>query len=138
MRIGELARRSGVSVRALRYYEEQGLLRPERSRSGQLLFTEDAVERVLVANADQLVVVTALADPEPRTRMVDRCLVAAFEAGMDTLLCLTKSDLASSQDFLAQYAPLDVPHVVTSVLVPGSDGLVELRERLADFPASRA
>ena len=46
MRIGELARRSGVSVRALRYYEEQGLLRPERSASGQRQYGEAAVERV--------------------------------------------------------------------------------------------
>ena len=43
---------------------------------------DDPVERVLVANADQLVVVTALADPEPRPRLIDRALVAAFDAGM--------------------------------------------------------
>jgi len=42
----------------------------------------DPVERVIVANADQLVSVTALADPEPRPRMIDRCLVAAFDAGL--------------------------------------------------------
>lgn len=47
MRIGELARRTGVSVRALRYYEEQGLLDPERSRSGQRLYPESAVEKVV-------------------------------------------------------------------------------------------
>ena len=41
----------------------------------------DPVERVIVANADQLVVVTALADPEPRPRLIDRCLVAAYDAG---------------------------------------------------------
>ncbi|WP_407572592.1 MerR family transcriptional regulator [Deinococcus altitudinis] len=46
MRIGELAERSGVSVRSLRYYEEQGLLHSERSESGQRLFTEPAVGRV--------------------------------------------------------------------------------------------
>jgi DNA-binding transcriptional MerR regulator len=46
MRIGELARRSGVSVRALRYYEEQGLLAPDRSESGQRHYLEAAVERV--------------------------------------------------------------------------------------------
>ena len=46
MRIGELAERSGVSVRALRYYEEQGLLLPERSASGQRRYAEDAVEKV--------------------------------------------------------------------------------------------
>lgn len=46
MRIGELARRSGVSVRALRYYEEQGLLRSSRTPGGQREYTEDAVDRV--------------------------------------------------------------------------------------------
>ncbi|MEY9863415.1 DNA-binding transcriptional MerR regulator [Catenulispora sp. GAS73] len=46
MRIGELATRSGVSVRALRYYEEQGLLVPERSASGQRQYPEAAVEMV--------------------------------------------------------------------------------------------
>ncbi|OLT45914.1 MerR family transcriptional regulator [Saccharomonospora sp. CUA-673] len=46
VRIGELARRSGVSVRALRYYEEQRLLVPERTPAGQRTYTEDAAERV--------------------------------------------------------------------------------------------
>ncbi|WP_285616458.1 MerR family transcriptional regulator [Kineosporia sp. NBRC 101677] len=46
MRIGEVAARSGVSVRSLRYYEEQGLLHSERSPSGQRHYAEAAVERV--------------------------------------------------------------------------------------------
>jgi ribosome biogenesis GTPase len=74
----------------------------------------DPVERVLVANADQLVVVAALADPEPRPRLIDRCLVAAYDAGMAPLLVLTKADLADAADFLRDYAPLAVPHVVTA------------------------
>ena len=53
----------------------------------------DPVERIIVANADQLVIVTALADPEPRPRMVDRCLVAAYDAELEPLLALTKADL---------------------------------------------
>ena len=60
----------------------------------------DPFERVIVANADQLVIVTALADPEPRPRMIDRCLVAAFDAGLRPLLCLTKSDLAPASSLL--------------------------------------
>ncbi|TDC27043.1 MerR family transcriptional regulator [Streptomyces sp. 8K308] len=48
MRIGELAARTGVSVRALRYYEEQRLLEPERSPSGQRRYPERAVDRVLM------------------------------------------------------------------------------------------
>jgi DNA-binding transcriptional MerR regulator len=46
MRIGELATKTGVSVRALRYYEEQGLLSSERSESGQRHYPEQATGRV--------------------------------------------------------------------------------------------
>ena len=46
MRIGELAAQAGVSVRSLRYYEEQGLLTSTRSPSGQRHYTEVEVERV--------------------------------------------------------------------------------------------
>jgi DNA-binding transcriptional MerR regulator len=46
MRIGDVARRAGVSTRALRYYEEQGLLDSERSSTGQRTYAESAVERV--------------------------------------------------------------------------------------------
>jgi ribosome biogenesis GTPase / thiamine phosphate phosphatase len=73
----------------------------------------DAVERVLVANADQLVIVTALADPEPRPRMIDRCLVAAFEARLTPILCLTKADLADPAALVAAYEPLGVTVIVT-------------------------
>ncbi|MDC2960264.1 MerR family transcriptional regulator [Streptomyces gilvifuscus] len=46
MRIGELASRTGVSIRSLRYYEEQGLLHSSRSGSGQRHYTEEEVDRV--------------------------------------------------------------------------------------------
>ncbi|MFE0420781.1 MerR family transcriptional regulator [Streptomyces tendae] len=46
MRIGQLARRSGVSVRALRYYEEQRLLESTRTPGGQRDYSDAAVERV--------------------------------------------------------------------------------------------
>lgn len=72
----------------------------------------DPFERVVVANAHQLVIVTALADPPPRTGFVDRCLVAAFAGGLEPLLCLTKADLASADDLLAAYAELDLPVTV--------------------------
>ncbi|MEO5608890.1 MAG: ribosome small subunit-dependent GTPase A [Ornithinibacter sp.] len=91
----------------------------------------DPVERVLVANADQLVVVCALADPEPRPRMIDRCLVAAYDAGMEPLLVLTKADLADPVPFLEQYAPLSVSHVVTARASGPTTGLEELRRALS-------
>ncbi|MFF3242363.1 MerR family transcriptional regulator [Streptomyces sp. NPDC002870] len=46
MRIGELAASVGVSVRALRYYEEQNLLASVRSPSGQRHYPDSAVDRV--------------------------------------------------------------------------------------------
>jgi len=74
----------------------------------------DPVERIIVANADQLVIVTALADPEPRTRMIDRCVAAAYDARMDALLALTKADLADPTELVGMYAPIGVQVVVTS------------------------
>jgi ribosome biogenesis GTPase / thiamine phosphate phosphatase len=92
---------------------------------------DDPVERVIVANASQLVVVTALADPEPRHGLIDRALVAAYDAGMAPLLCLTKADLADPETLLSTYRALGVPWVVTQRGGAGLDGLDELRERLA-------
>jgi ribosome biogenesis GTPase len=87
----------------------------------------DPVERVIVANADQLVVVAALADPEPRPRLIDRALVAAYDAGLDPLLCLTKPDLADPETLLSTYRPLGVPAVVTR----RGEELGDIRARLA-------
>ena len=88
---------------------------------------DDPVERVIVANADQLVVVTALADPEPRPRLIDRALVAAYDAGLEPLLCLTKSDLADPETLLSIYRPLGVPYVVAG----RDDDHTAIRERLS-------
>jgi ribosome biogenesis GTPase len=99
---------------------------PRRSVLRRSADDTDPVERVLVANADQLAVVTALADPEPRTGLIDRCLVAAYDAGLRPLLVLTKADLKGPEELLANYAELDVPHVVTR----RGDGLEELLAQL--------
>lgn len=88
---------------------------------------DDPVERVIVSNAEQLVVVTALANPEPRPRLIDRALVAAYDAGMSPLLCLTKADLADPETLLSTYRSLGVPWVVTTI---GED-VSEVRSALA-------
>ena len=88
----------------------------------------DPVERVIVANADAVAVVSALADPPPSTGLIDRCLVAAFDAGVEPIIIFTKRDLADPDEVLRQYAALAVPIIV---LEPGSD-LDELRSRLRD------
>jgi ribosome biogenesis GTPase len=74
------------------------------------------MERIIVANADQMVIVCSLAEPPPRLRFVDRCLVAAYDAGLDPLLLLTKADLAAAsapRKIRAFYAPLGL-HMLTT------------------------
>jgi ribosome biogenesis GTPase len=88
---------------------------------------DDPFERPIVANADQLAIVAALADPPPRVGMIDRILVAAYDAGLEPLLVLTKADLADPDGLMATYRPLGV-HVVA--VEPGAD-LSELRDALA-------
>lgn len=46
--IGDLSERTGVSPRSLRYYEEQGLLTPQRTAAGHRRFDAEAVDRVLL------------------------------------------------------------------------------------------
>jgi ribosome biogenesis GTPase len=88
----------------------------------------DPYERVVVANAELLVIVTALADPPPRTGFIDRALVAAYAGGLRPLLCLTKADLAGPEELLAAYRFLDLQVVVTR----HDEEPDELRSLLAD------
>lgn len=67
----------------------------------------DNVERVIVANADQMLVVVAAADPPPRPRLVDRYLVAALDAGIRPLMVVTKTDLADPTEFLRNFEGID-------------------------------
>jgi ribosome biogenesis GTPase len=119
--VGDVSGEDGSLARIVEVDERRTVLRRTADDT-------DPVERVIVANADQLVVVTALADPEPRPRLIDRALVAAYDAGLDPLLCLTKPDLADPENLLAIYRPLGVRFVVTE---RGRD-LSPLQERLAD------
>ena len=118
--VGDVSGDEGALARIVEVQDRQTVLRRTAD-------DDDPVERVVVANADQLVVVTALADPEPRPRLIDRALVAAYDAGMQPFLCLTKADLADPGTLLATYRSLGVPWVVTQ---RGAD-LTEVRDRLA-------
>ena len=91
----------------------------------------DPTERVVVANADQLVVVTAVADPEPATGFLDRCLVAAYAGGLTPLLCLTKTDLGSPQPLLDRYAGLEVEAIGMSREAPLEELLARIEDRMS-------
>ena len=119
--VGDTSGEEGTLGRIVQVEERRTVLRRTAD-------DDDPYERPIVANADQLVIVTALADPPPRTGMIDRILVAGFDAGIDPLLCLTKADLAGPEELIAQYAPLGVPVQTVS---PGAD-LGALRAALHD------
>jgi ribosome biogenesis GTPase len=65
-------------------------------------------ERVIVANVDQMGIVVAAANPEPREGFIDRALVVAFDQGIKPILIMTKQDLADGTDFLNTYKDLDI------------------------------
>jgi ribosome biogenesis GTPase len=104
--VGDLSGAPDTLARIVRVEERTTLLRRTADDT-------DPVERVVVANAELLVMVTSVADPPPRTGFVDRCLVAAYAGGLSPLLCLTKTDLADPAPFAAQYAELDLPALTT-------------------------
>jgi ribosome biogenesis GTPase len=105
--VGDMSGKKDTLARIVRIEERTSVLRRTAD-------DDDPYERVVVANADQLAIVTALADPEPRPRLIDRCLVAAFDGGLEPLLVMTKSDLAPPDKLLELYGHLDIPYVVTS------------------------
>jgi ribosome biogenesis GTPase / thiamine phosphate phosphatase len=121
---GDVSGAPGTLARIVRVQPRTSVLRRSADDT-------DPVERVIVANAGQLVIVCALANPPPRPRLIDRCLVAAYDAGLRPLLCLTKSDLAAPDDLLASYEPLGLPCVITRKPLT-ADQLAPLRERLRD------
>jgi len=102
---GDVSGQPGTLARVVRVQPRTSALRRSADDT-------DPVERVIVANADQLVIVCALASPPPRPRLIDRFLVAAYDAGLAPLLCLTKADLAGPEEVLAVYEPLGIRHIV--------------------------
>ena len=99
--VGDTSGDEGTLARIVGIEERSSLLRRSADDT-------DQVERVIVANADQMLVVVAAADPEPRERLVDRYLVAALDAGIRPLLVVTKTDLADPTEFLSHFEGLDL------------------------------
>jgi ribosome biogenesis GTPase len=104
--VGDLTGEEGSLARIVRIQPRTTVLRRSADDT-------DEVERVVVANADQLLCVVAAANPEPRPALIDRYLVAAFDAGIDPLVLVTKTDLADPSDLVAEFAPIELPFLTT-------------------------
>jgi ribosome biogenesis GTPase len=104
--VGDVSGKTDTLARIIRVDDRTSVLRRTADDT-------DPFERVVVANAEQLLIVVALADPPPRAGFIDRCLVACYAGGVQPVLCLTKTDLASPDELLASYQGLDIPAVVS-------------------------
>ena len=121
--VGDVSGDEGTLARIVRVQERRNVLRRSADDT-------DQVERVIVANADLLLMVVAAANPEPRPRLIDRYVVAAFDAGIDPVLCVTKTDLAEATELSDYASGLDIP--VFSLTTDGGDDLEQLRNLLRD------
>jgi ribosome biogenesis GTPase len=86
----------------------------------------DPVERNIVANAQQLLIVQALADPTPRIRFIDRCVIAALDEGIKPILILTKRDLADDLEVREAFRGIDLQIFTTQQ----GESVEELRDAL--------
>lgn len=112
--VGDTSGAEGALARLVVVEERKTLLRRSADDT-------DEAERVVVANADQLLIVVASANPEPRTGFIDRALVAAFDAEITPILLITKADLAQDPEdpegLVSHYQELDL-----SIVISGHDG----------------
>lgn len=134
--VGDVSGEPDTLARIVRVAPRRSELR--RTADDDATTPEGRLERVVVANADQLVIVSSLAEPPPRTGFIDRCLVAAYDADIEPLLCLTKADLlarpdSGAKDALAMlieyYASLSLPHVLCQPDRPLDELYAALRGR---------
>lgn len=94
--VGDLSGAEGTLARIVRLGERTSVLRRSADDT-------DPTERVVVANADQLIIVVAAANPQPRTGFIDRAVVAAYDAGIEPVLCVTKTDVRYPRELLDYY-----------------------------------
>ncbi|WP_405498658.1 ribosome small subunit-dependent GTPase A [Nocardia sp. NBC_00511] len=109
--VGDLSGKPDSLARIVRVTDRRTVLRRTADDT-------DPFERVVVANAEQLFIVVALADPPPRTGFVERAMVAAYVGGLKPVLCLTKHDLAADSEFAAAFEDLDLEIVYAGIEDP--------------------
>ncbi len=122
---GDLSGRENTLARIVQVEPRENVLRRSLEEASEL-----RGEKVIVANADLMVIVVAATEPAPRVGMVDRCLVAAHEAGIPAVLCITKADLRDSTEFAAQFEDFDIVVLQTSVKEDDTAGLETLHREV--------
>lgn len=112
--VGDTSGRKDTLARIVKLEERRSVLRRTADDT-------DPYERIVVANADRLLIVSAVADPPPRAGFVERSLIAALVGGIQPVIALTKTDLADPSTFAAEFAALNVPVVLCGTSDPLDD-----------------
>ncbi|MGM0697753.1 MAG: ribosome small subunit-dependent GTPase A [Actinomycetota bacterium] len=106
--VGDTSGAEGTLARLVEITERQTLLRRSADDT-------DPTERVLVANVDVMGIVTATVDPDPSFGLIDRALVAAFDAGITPLLIVTKTDLRPATELKERFSASGIDIVESSI-----------------------
>ena len=128
--VGDLSGSEGSLARLVK-------VEPRRNELSRTVDDSEKVEKRIVANIDQMAIVVAAKNPEPRHGFVDRALVIAFDQGIKPILIITKTDLANGEEFLNPYKDLDIEIYKTKSLNEGDnsiakrDSLKELHDALS-------
>lgn len=118
--VGDLSGAPGSLARIVRVQDRSSSLRRTADDT-------EGTERLLVANADQLAIVVAAAQPDPQPRLIDRCLIAGLNEKMKIILIITKIDLTEPTELISAYQDL-----VSQIIMTTKDiDLTELRTSLA-------
>lgn len=102
-------------------------VQPRKNSLSRTIDDAGAFEKTIASNIDQMLIVAASANPEPRHGFIDRCLAVAFDQGITPIIVMTKSDLADSRLFLETYSSLDV----TAFATHRGANLSEITKKLA-------
>jgi ribosome biogenesis GTPase len=114
---------------------DEGLIESVEPRQGMISrmapLPRGEYEQIIIANPDQIVLVFACAQPEPRLRMLDRFLIISEHQTVPAVIVANKTDLVSDQEarqLFGHYAGIGYPLIYSSV--PEKRGIGQLREVL--------
>jgi len=129
--VGDLSGGAGTLARIVK-------VKPRTNELSRTIDDAEKVEKRIVANVDQMAIVVAATNPQPRHGFVDRALVIAYDQGIKPLLIVTKTDLDDGAKFLQPYKDLEVEIFTTKALnepskksLLRSDGLKDIRKELS-------
>lgn len=119
--VGDVSGKDGTLARIVS-------VKPRRNSLSRTVDDVGAFEKTIAANIDQMLIVAASANPEPRHGFIDRCLAVAYDQGITPIIVMTKRDLSDPSEFLKIYDALSVK----SFVIQRGDDLEGLLNQIAD------